>query len=83
VFTFEIMVIENLTNNSLGIISEIVLDIGKISLWLQALGILSALIIISIVINLILNKKRLKKLSSLNKKINNLEKKLDKVLKKS
>ena len=71
---------EEVTNFSTEIATEVVSQIGKISLWLQTIGIISAFIIISIVINLIINKKRLKRICSLQRKMDKIEDKLDKVL---
>jgi len=56
----------------------VLLQAGKFALSLEALGIITLVLIVSIVINIILNFKRKKKLVSIEKKLINIEKMLSK-----
>lgn len=64
------MALEEVTNIPIGIIAEA----GKIALYLQAVGVLAAILIIFSIINLILNFKKNKRLSRIEKKLNLLSK---------
>ena len=61
---------------------EIVNSLGQLGLWLQAIGLLVIITIITLVISLIIAHKRLKQIRKIKKQINSIEEKLDKVLKK-
>lgn len=72
------MVIENLTD----IPTEIILEIGRIALWMQTLGIIVLLWIVFNIITLIVNRKKRKAIDKIQKDLKRIETKIDKLLKK-
>jgi hypothetical protein len=76
------MALFEIAGNSTETVKEIILALGNIGLWLQAIGILVVLIIISTIIDFVLNRKKLKKLNIIERKINSIENKIDRILKK-
>jgi hypothetical protein len=73
------MVVENLTE----IPTEIFLEVGRIILWLQAIGVIVIIWIIFELIALIVNRKKRKALYSIKNDLAIIEKKIDKILKKN
>lgn len=71
------MAVESLTE----IPTEIIFEIGKIALWLQAVGLMVIIWIIFEVIALIVNRKKRKALYSIKGDLMRIEKKIDKLLK--
>ena len=63
-------------------IDEILVQVGQIGLWLQAIGIVIILMIVFSVISFISNKKKLKELSTIKRNIEKLETKIDGISKK-
>ena len=63
--------------------AEVVQEVGKIGLWLQAIGVIVILWLVFNAVNLWLNRKRWKKLEEFEATAERIERKLDKVLKKS
>jgi hypothetical protein len=63
-------------------IVDIIAYIGKIGLWLQALGAIVILWIIFQIISWMYNRRRMKEIYSIKKDINRIEKKIDKILNK-
>ncbi|MCW8966692.1 MAG: hypothetical protein OQK82_08430 [Candidatus Pacearchaeota archaeon] len=72
------MAIENLTN----VPTDIILEIGKIALWLQTVGIIIILWILFEIISLIINRKKRKAIYSMKSDLKRIENKLDKLLQK-
>lgn len=56
---------------------SILVELGSIALWLQAIGAIVLIWIIFQTINWAMNRKRLKKLDEFEKKIDRIEKKID------
>ena len=63
--------------------SELVLELGKIGKWVQAVGLFVVVWIVIQLINLFLNKKRLASLRKMESNLKRLEKKMDKLSKKN
>ncbi len=61
-------------------ISGLVLEIGRVGLWLQALGVIVIAWIIFQIISLIINRKRMKEIYSIKKDMKRIEGKIDKIL---
>jgi len=75
------MVVSNITNESSGFLTDILMNVGEIGLWLQTIGVLVILIIANMVFNIITNKKRLERLKKIESKMNSLDKKINKIVK--
>jgi hypothetical protein len=75
------MALFEIAGDSTEVFSELILSLGKIGLWLQAIGALVVITIIAIIINFVLNKKRLIRLNHIENKIDSIEDKLEKILK--
>lgn len=60
---------------------ELILELGKVGLWVQAIGLLIILWLIFQVIALIVNRKKRKALYSIKGDLERIEKKIDKILK--
>jgi|ETN01SMinimDraft_4_1059930.scaffolds.fasta_scaffold323759_2 hypothetical protein len=76
------MPIEGVVNDSAVILTEVVLEVGRIGLWLQTLGLIVVLWIAFQTITLFFNRKRRLAIYSIRDDLKRIEKKLDKVLKK-
>lgn len=76
------MVVEEVANVSTDVLSGLIIEIGKIGLWLQALGILAFIWFISIIIGLIVNRKKRKEIYAIRNDLKRIEKKIDKLSKK-
>ena len=74
-------VIEEIANGSDGILSNLVLEVGQIGLWIQGIGLIIILWLVFQIVALIVNRKRRKALYRIEEKLQRVEKKLDKVLK--
>ncbi len=72
------MVVEEVTD----VLTEVVLQVGQIALWLQALGIVILVWIIFQAINLFINKKRIDQILEIRKDVDRIENKINKILKK-
>lgn len=72
------MAIENLTD----IPTEIILELGKIAIWMQTLGIIILLWIVFNIITLMVNRKKRKAIYKIQKDLKRIESKIDKLLKK-
>lgn len=66
----------------MAVIDDIVLELGQIGLWIQAVGLIVILWIVFQAITMYYNRKRRKLLESINDRLENLEKKIDKLSKK-
>jgi len=76
------MEITEIANSSPEILNGVITTVGKIGLWLQAIGILVVITILATIVNFLTNKKRLKEIIQIKSKVNSIEKKIDKLLKK-
>jgi len=76
------MAIHEVVNASTVAVTDVVLEVGRIALWMQTLGVLIILWIVFQVIALIVNRKKRKALYALQEDMKRIERKLDKVLKK-
>ncbi|MFH1802355.1 MAG: hypothetical protein ABH864_02780 [archaeon] len=73
---------EEVINATTEIAGEILLSLGSIGRWLQAIGAIIILWLIFQIINWVLNRKRIKRLDKLSDKLDEIEKKIDKAIKK-
>ena len=64
------------------ILPEILIELGRVGLWLQAIGVIVIVWIAFQVISLIFERKKKKNLERINVRLDKIEKKLDRVLKK-
>jgi len=71
-----------LSNDVVNRSADLIMELGKVGKWLQALGVIVILWIIFQLINLWLNKHRWNKLEEFDVKVNRIEHKLDKLLSK-
>jgi len=76
------MVVEEVVNVSTSALSGIVSSVGRIGLWLQALGVVVILWIIFQIVTLIMNRKKRKAIYRIEEKLDLLNKKLDRILNK-
>lgn len=53
-------------------VSDLVLQIGQIGLWLKTVGVLFVIWVIFDIVNLIINRKRIKRLKRIEEKIDKL-----------
>jgi ATP phosphoribosyltransferase len=63
-----------------GVFTDIVVEVGKIGNWLQALGLIVILWIVFQVIALIVNRKNRKRIKAMRARIQEMDKKLDKII---
>ena len=63
-------------------LAEVILEVGKIALWFQAIGIIVILWVIFEIISLIVNRKKRKAIYSIKGDLARIEKKIDKLLNK-
>lgn len=61
------------------VLEDIVIQLGQIGLWVQAVGLIVILWIIIQAITLYFNRKRRKKLQEISDRLDRLEKKIDKI----
>jgi len=76
------MAVDGFINASGEMIPELIIELGKLGKWLQALGIIILLWLIFQIVSLIIRIKKNKKLKDIQHRLSNLERKIDKVLKK-
>ena len=72
------MAIEDITTAP----ADIILELGRIGAWIQAVGIVAILWLVFEIIILINNRIRRKQLYKIEDSLNNIEKKLDSIIKK-
>ncbi|MCH8986859.1 hypothetical protein IIA94_01680 [Patescibacteria group bacterium] len=76
------MVAEDIINSSSEFIPALIIELGTLASWLQALGILLVVWLVFQVISLIVNLKKKKLLELIRSDINKLERKVDRISKK-
>jgi len=74
------MVIEDVANVSGDLVSGLIADIGRIGLWLQAIGVLVVVWIIVQAVTLYFNRKRRIAIYDLKGNLERIESKIDKLL---
>ena len=74
-------VVEGVVNNT-GVIGDVVIEIGRVANWVQAIGFIIVLWIVFQIISLIVNRKKRKALYMIRDDLKRIEGKLDRVLKK-
>ena len=75
------MVVGEVVNASSDVLSEVVVTVGRIGLFLQALGVIVVLWIIFEIIALIVNRKKRKAIYKIKEDIERVEKKVDRIIK--
>lgn len=70
------MAVKEVVDVSSELLSNTVLEVGRVASWLQALGIIILISIIFQTINFILNRKRIKILREIQNRISKIERKL-------
>jgi len=78
VFKFAFIITEMVVEE----VGSIIIAVGKIGLWIQALGIIVVLWLIFQTINFFINRKRMKEVYTIKTDMKRMENKLDKLLKK-
>ncbi len=73
------MVVGEVVNVSSDLVGGLVGELGKVALWLQAVGVVLIIWIVFDIVNLVLNYKRKKYLREMDKNIKRLDKKFDKL----
>lgn len=73
------MVVEEIVGDTSDVLTNFAVEIGKIGLWLQALGIIVILWIIFQVVALIVNRINRKTLFSIKKDLARIEKKINQI----
>jgi purine-cytosine permease-like protein len=63
------------------VISDLILKLGSLGKWLQALGLIVILWIIIQIANWLINRKRLKMIDKIKNDMNRIEEKIDKISK--
>jgi len=76
------MAIKEIINSSVDVLPNVVLEVGKIVLWLQAIGVILVLWIIFQIVAVVVNRKKRKALYSIKSDLARIEKKIDKLSKK-
>jgi len=74
-------VVEEVVNNS-GVVGDVLIEVGKVASWVEAIGFLIVLWIVFQVVGLIVNRKKRKALYMIRDDLKRIEGKLDRVLKK-
>tara|TARA_Y100000310_G_scaffold136886_1_gene135793 strand:+ start:183 stop:416 length:234 start_codon:yes stop_codon:yes gene_type:complete len=77
------MVVEEVVNISTGVLSSTILEIGKVALWLQALGVIIVLWIIFQIVLIVNDREKRKVIYSIKEDLIRIEKKVDKLSKKN
>lgn len=75
------MAAEELLNETGTIAEQIILQLGSIGLWFQAIGLIFVMWVIFQIINWVLNRRRIKRLDKLLENLERIETKIDKLLK--
>ena len=73
--------VDFVVNASSDVFNQLVIEVGKVGLWIQALGIVIILWVVFQVIALMINLSRKKKLKTIDHSLSRIERKLDRVLK--
>jgi hypothetical protein len=79
----DVVEVGSIVNVSTDVVGGLVLDVGRIGLWMQTVGIIVILWLIFSIVMLIVNRKKRKYLKSIDERLISVEKKLDLLLKKS
>ena len=74
---------EEIINVSTELMPEILLELGQLGVWLQAIGAIALLWLIFQVVSLIIRVRQNKFYKEINEKIDKLDRKLNRVLKKN
>jgi len=64
----------------MAIVEDIIIEVGRLGLWLQALGIVVVFTIIFEIIAFLYNRKRLKEIAVIKKDMKRIEGKIDRIL---
>ena len=72
---------EEVINTSADVATDIIIKLGSIGIWLQAIGFVIILWLIFQIISWILDRKNIKKLEAIRSDLERIEKKVDKILK--
>ena len=73
------MAVDSVVNASSDLVSKLIADLGRIGLWLQALGVLIVLWLIFQIIALIVNRKKRKILYAIKDDLERVESKIDRI----
>ena len=73
------MAVDSVANTSSDLVSELIADLGRIGLWLQALGVVIVLWLIFQIIALIVNRKKRKTLYAIKDDLERVESKIDRI----
>ena len=68
-------------NVSTEVLTDVVLEVGKIGLWLQTIGALVIVWLIFQIVNYILGKNKKKVLEDISKRLDKMDRKLNKLIK--
>ena len=74
------MAVEEVISNSGEVLTDVVFEVGKLGLWLQAIGGIVVLWVLFQFVNFILNRKKRKALYRMSEKVDRIEKKIDKLI---
>ena len=66
----------------MAVIEDVVLEVGKLGLWLQALGLITIIFLVFEVIAFFINRKRMQEIYKIKHDMRRIEGKIDKILKK-
>lgn len=75
-FDIDKMVLGNITEFPVGLVGEI----GQIALWLQAIGIVAAILILAEILSFYFNARRYAQLIKIKEDMKRIERKIDKIL---
>ncbi len=73
------MVVVEVINNSEQILTDVIVKVGKIGIWMETVGVIVVLWIIFQAVTLFFNRKRRLALYEIKDKVNILEKKIDRL----
>jgi len=74
------MGVTNVSNTVMNVSSSLVSEVGKIGLWLQALGLVVILWVIFKIIALVMNRKRMREVYRIKEDMKRIESKIDNIL---
>ena len=75
-----VMGVTNVSNTVMNVSSSLVSEVGKIGLWLQALGLVVILWVIFKIIALVMNRKRMREVYRIKEDMKRIESKIDNIL---
>jgi beta-lactamase regulating signal transducer with metallopeptidase domain len=75
-----VMGVTNVSNTVMNVSSSLVSEVGKIGLWLQALGLVVILWVIFQIIALVMNRKRMREVYRIKEDMKRRESKIDNIL---